>query len=93
MQRETSRLRLDGELPAPSRPGRRADKTRDEASINEIPFNVNALEGELSFGVNLTARPVFTFGIQVLGGAVATLDAGFEIDLPRVYAKATAVSS
>jgi hypothetical protein len=51
------------------------------------------LEGELSFGVNLTARPVFTFGIQVLGGAVATLDAGFEIDLPRVYAKATAVSS
>jgi hypothetical protein len=66
---------------------------RSEASINEIPFNVNALEGELSFGVNLTARPIFTAGIQLLSGLVATLDAGFELDLPKIYAKATAVTS
>ncbi|KAA8895121.1 hypothetical protein FN846DRAFT_971049 [Sphaerosporella brunnea] len=65
----------------------------DEARIHEIPFNVTALDGELSFGVNLTARPRFTFGIQMLGGAVATLDAGFEADLPKVYAKATAVTN
>lgn len=41
----------------------------------------------------MTARPSFTFGIQLLEGVLATIDAGFELDLPKLYAKATAVTS
>lgn len=66
---------------------------RDKATTNEIPLNVASLEGELSFGVNLTARPTFTFGILAVGGAAARLDAGFALDLPKVFAKVTAVKS
>ncbi|KAF8540636.1 hypothetical protein BDD12DRAFT_804402 [Trichophaea hybrida] len=65
----------------------------DKSEITEIPFNIISLDGELSFAVNLTARPKFTFGVLVGDGTVATLDAGFELDLPKVYSKATAVKN
>lgn len=61
--------------------------------VDEIPFFLNQLEGELSFGLNITARPSITFGILAGGGKLAKLDAGFELDLPKVYAKATKRSS
>ncbi|CCX12340.1 Similar to GPI anchored protein [Ajellomyces dermatitidis SLH14081]; acc. no. XP_002622069 [Pyronema omphalodes CBS 100304] len=65
----------------------------DTTGVKEIPFNLTSLDGEFSLGVNLTARPSFTFGIQLLEGVLATIDAGFELDLPKLYAKATAVTT
>ena len=91
-------MRLDGDTPPPhyyyiflpfayTKPQSRGKTNK------EIPLNVASLEGELSFGVNLTARPIFSFGVLVGGGSVAIMDAGFKLDLPKVFAKFTAVKS
>ena len=95
----TKRVRLDGNTLPPhyyyivllfayTKP-----QSRDKTTTKEIPLNVASLEGELSIGFNLTARPIFSFDILVGGGSVGILDAGFELDLPKVFTKFTAVKS
>ena len=99
MGRPTKRVRLDGDTLHPHYYyidllfAYTKLQSRSKTTTKEIPLNVASLEGELSFGVNLTARPIFSFGVLVGGGSVAIMDAGFKLDLPKVFAKFTAVKS
>jgi hypothetical protein len=43
--------------------------------------------------LNITARPILTFGLLVGDGIIAKADAGFSLDLPTLYANATEVTS
>ena len=95
----TKRVRLDGDTLPPhcyyivllfayTKP-----QSRDKTTTKETPLDVASLEGGLSFGVNIAARPIFSFGVLVGGWSAAVIDAGFELDLPKVFTKFTAVKS
>jgi len=65
----------------------------DKAEINEIPFNINEISSQLSLMLNITASPVLTVGLLFLEGEVGTVDTGFSLDLPTLYANATEVTN